>query len=48
MKGDKQVVLAAVAQNGMALHYASEEMKGDKQVVLAAEYQRSCSRSVPG
>jgi len=36
VKGDKEVVLAAVNQHGEALEFASEEMKGDKEVVLAA------------
>ena len=36
LKADKDVVLTAVSQNGMALEYASEELKADKDVVLAA------------
>ena len=36
MKNEKEVVLAAVKQNGDALEYASEGMKNDKKVVLAA------------
>eukprot|EP00295_Goniomonas_pacifica_P006090 CAMPEP_0175835794 /NCGR_PEP_ID=MMETSP0107_2-20121207/16791_1 /TAXON_ID=195067 ORGANISM="Goniomonas pacifica, Strain CCMP1869" /NCGR_SAMPLE_ID=MMETSP0107_2 /ASSEMBLY_ACC=CAM_ASM_000203 /LENGTH=152 /DNA_ID=CAMNT_0017149129 /DNA_START=624 /DNA_END=1081 /DNA_ORIENTATION=+ len=39
MKGDRMVVLAAVAQKGRALQYASEELKGDREVVLAAVAQ---------
>ncbi len=35
MKGDTQVVLAAVKSFGCALAHASGEMKGDKQVVFA-------------
>jgi hypothetical protein len=38
-KGDKDVVLAAVKQNGRALEYVSEELKSDKEVVLAAVAQ---------
>ena len=33
---NKDVVLAAVAENGWALIYASEELRGDRDVVLAA------------
>jgi hypothetical protein len=36
---DKEVALAAVAQNGLALRYASVELKYDKEVVLAAVAQ---------
>ena len=36
---DKEYVLAAVAQNGHALKYASAELKNDKEVVLAAVAQ---------
>jgi len=39
MKGDKEVVLAAVNQRGLALHYTSEELKRDKEVILAAVNQ---------
>ena len=39
-RNDKQIVLAAVRQNGRALHYASDEMKNDREVVLAAVKQR--------
>ena len=38
LKKDKSIVLAAVAQNGLALEFA-EEMKKDKEVVLAAVSQ---------
>ena len=37
---DKDAVLAAVAQNGMALEYADAALKADKDVVLAAVAQR--------
>lgn len=39
MGGDKEVVLAAVQQDGMALRYADSEMKKDKEVVLTAVRQ---------
>jgi hypothetical protein len=35
----KEALLAAVAQNGIALTYASAELKNDKEVVLAAVAQ---------
>ena len=38
-KGDKDVVLAAVKQNGVALKFASEELRQDKEVVMAAVKQ---------
>jgi len=39
LKGDKEVVMAAVAQNGRALQWASEELRGDKEVVMAVATQ---------
>jgi trimethylamine:corrinoid methyltransferase-like protein len=36
---DKQEVLEAVKQNGMALRFASEELRADKEIVLAAVKQ---------
>jgi hypothetical protein len=36
---DRDVVLAAVAESGVALFHASHELKGDKEVVLAAVSQ---------
>ena len=39
MKNDKEVVVTAVQQNGLALNYASESMKNDKEVVLTAVQQ---------
>ena len=36
MKGDKEVVMAAVAQNGSALRWASNKLKSDKEVVSEA------------
>ena len=39
MKGDRELCTAAVAQNGMALQWASEEMKGDRELCMAAVAQ---------
>ena len=39
MKKDKEVVLAAVQQDALALEYAGEEIKKDKEVVLTAVQQ---------
>jgi hypothetical protein len=36
LRGDREVVLAAVQQNGGALRYASEELRGDREFMLAA------------
>jgi len=36
LKADREVVLAAVNQNGLALGYASDELRADREVVLAA------------
>ena len=38
-QNDKEVVLAAVQQNGYALQYASKELQNDREVVLAAVKQ---------
>ena len=35
LKADKEVVMAAVTNNGNALQYASPELKADKEVVMA-------------
>ena len=35
-RGNKEVVLAAVSQNGNAFQFASEELRADKDVVLAS------------
>nr|NGX52886.1 hypothetical protein [Candidatus Anoxychlamydiales bacterium] len=37
LKKNKEVVLAAVKQNGGALEYAHEDLKKDKEIVLAAK-----------
>ena len=39
LKGDREVVLAAVKQNGYALEYAAEELKEDREVALVAVTQ---------
>ncbi len=39
LKGDKEVVLATVQQNGYALEFTAKGLKGDKEVVLAAVQQ---------
>uniref|UniRef100_A0A7S3Q607 DUF4116 domain-containing protein n=2 Tax=Chaetoceros debilis TaxID=122233 RepID=A0A7S3Q607_9STRA len=39
LKADKDVVMAAVTQDGGALEYATEKLKGDREVVLAAVTQ---------
>ena len=36
LKADKEVVLAAVKQDGYALQYADKKLRADKEVVLAA------------
>ena len=43
MKGDKEVVMAAVAQNGSALRWASNKLKSDKEVVSEAVAGYTCS-----
>ena len=39
MKGDRELCMAAVAQNGEALEWASDEMKGDRELCIAAVAQ---------
>ena len=39
LKGDRDVVMAAVTKHGMAIKYSSEELRSDKEVVLAAVTQ---------
>ena len=39
LRGDREIVLAAVAQDGCALHHAAAELRGDREVVLAAVAQ---------
>ena len=36
LKGDKEIVLAAVKSYGDALQYARTELKGNKEIVLEA------------
>ena len=35
-KRDREIVLAAVTQDGVALQFASDDLKDDKGIVLAA------------
>ena len=44
LRGDKEVVLAAVQQNGQVLPFASKELQKDEEVVLAAVKQREEAR----
>ena len=37
LKADKEVVLAAVQQNGCALYFVLGELRADKEIDLAAE-----------
>ena len=46
LKADREVVLAAVQQNGFALGYASAELRADREVVLAAVQQWACDRLI--
>tara|TARA_B110000090_G_scaffold168045_1_gene186849 strand:+ start:128 stop:274 length:147 start_codon:yes stop_codon:yes gene_type:complete len=46
LKGDKEVVMAAVAQNGSALRWASNKLKSDKEVVSEAVAGYICSDTV--
>ena len=39
LRGDREVVLEAVRQNGNALRYASKELQGDRELVLEAVRQ---------
>ena len=39
LKGDREVVLAAVQQDGYTLGFAPDQLKGDREVVLAAVQQ---------
>ena len=39
LKGDRETVMEAVRQDGLALKYATEELKGDREIVLAAVSQ---------
>ena len=39
LQGDREIVLAAVAQNSTALGYAAAELRGDREIMLAAVAQ---------
>jgi hypothetical protein len=41
IKTDKNIMLAAVKQNGLALKFASDELKNDKELVIAAVKQNA-------
>ena len=36
LKGDREIVMEAVSQNGNALEFATEELKGDREMVMQA------------
>ena len=36
LKGDREIVLAAVSKHGRAIQYASQELKGDREIVMTA------------
>eukprot|EP00971_Amphidinium_carterae_P326729 6457700-Amphidinium_carterae.1 len=38
-RADREIVLSAVQENGLALQYAAEECKADHQIVMAAVTQ---------
>ena len=44
LQADKQIVLAAVRENGYALRFATKELQADKEVVLAAVQQNRGGR----
>jgi hypothetical protein len=45
LRGDREVVMAAVKENGFALEFASEALRNDKKVVIAAVgYKGTCLR----
>ena len=44
-KGDREIVMEAVKQNGYVLGYASAELKSDREIVMEAvaqEDQKQC------
>eukprot|EP01043_Picozoa_sp_COSAG02_P109315 COSAG02_NODE_45388_length_357_cov_1.337209_2_plen_54_part_01 len=45
--GDREIVLAAVAQDGDALGCAAAELMGDREIVLAAVVQPWCRTALP-
>ena len=36
MKGDRELCMAAVAQDGLQLEHVSQELKGDRELCMAA------------
>ena len=43
LKGDREIVLAAVQHFGYSLKYAHDSLKGDREIVLATVQQCGCS-----
>ena len=39
LKGDHEIVMTAVSQDGLALQFATEELRGDREIVMAAVSQ---------
>ena len=39
LRGDQEIVLAAVSEYGWALRFATEELRGDRQIVMTAVSQ---------
>ena len=46
MKGDRKLCTAAVAQDGRAIQYASEEMKQNRDICMAAIASLRNERSI--
>ena len=46
MKGDRELCMAAVVQNGKALEWVSEDMKENKALVLAAARQMNSTAAL--
>ena len=40
LRGDREIVMQAIAQSGRALQFASEELRGDPEIVMQAIAQR--------
>ena len=43
LKGDHEIVMTAVSEDGRALEHATEELKGDHEIVLAAVSENGCA-----
>ena len=50
VRGDREVVRAAVEQDGWALKYASQQLRGDREMVVAAlkQHARMCMCQLTG